>query len=132
MKASHDRLSRAEAAANRWLPVRPTDDQLTEAQPGTHHAGKRIRGPHLRCVRKSTASNIRVPGICQGTIRRYGKEETVFYVQLGSTSKRIYTGRIGISEGFRRALELRSRWEERVEAANLAILRARRANALAQ
>jgi hypothetical protein len=129
MKARHDILSRAEASANRWVPVRPTDDQLQAAKPAAgHHAGQRVKGPHLRAVRKSSRSNIKVPGICKGVMRRYGREEVVFYVQLGDHSRRVYSGRIGVPEAFRRALELRSRWEERVEAANRAILAAREKN----
>ncbi len=129
MKAAHNIFSRAEAATNRWVPVRPTDEQLQAAKPAAgHHVGQRVKGPHLRAVRKSSRSNIKVPGICRGIMRRYGREEVVFYVQIGDRSRRVYAGRIGIPEAFRRALELRARWEEHIEAANRAILNARERN----
>jgi hypothetical protein len=126
MKTSHNPLARAEAATCRWMPVRPTDDQLEVAKPASkdgcrHH----VTGPHLRALRKSTRSNIGVAGISQSTVHRRGRTEIVFYVNQGTSHRKIYAHRIGISEAFRRALELRSKWEELVEAANRAILASR-------
>jgi hypothetical protein len=126
MKTCHDPLSRAEAATCRWVPVRPTDGQLEQAAPALgHHSRQGVTGPHLRCVRKHSRSNIGVPGICKGLLHRHGHDEVVFYVQQGSVSRKVYTRRCGISEGFRHALQLRAKWEELIEAANRAILKAR-------
>lgn len=126
MSQSHDPLARAEAAACCWVPVRPTDGQLAQAGSALgHKKGQHVKGPHLRVVRRSSRSNIGVPGICRGTLHRYGRDETVFYVQLGDHSRKVYAHRVGVPAAFRQALEMRAKWEERVEAANQAILKAR-------
>ncbi len=126
--SAHNPLARAEAATCRWLPVRPTDDQLAEAAPARQHRkGHVVHGPHLRVICRTSRSNIGVPGICRGVLHRYGRTETVFYVQLGDHSRKIYAHRIGVTAAFRQALEMRSKWEERVEAANDAITQAREA-----
>lgn len=126
--AGHNSLARAESATCRWVPVRPTDDQLQCAAPAAgHRKGQVVQGPHLRRVCRTSRSNIGVPGICRGTLKRYGRVEAVFWVQLGDHSRKVYAHRIGLSEAFRQALEMRAKWEERVQAANQAILKAREA-----
>ncbi len=124
--SGHSPLARAEASACPWVPVRPCDDQLAVAAPAqSHHKGAHVSGPHLRVVHRTSRSNIGVTGICKGVLHRYGRDEAVFYVQLGNYFRKVYTHRIGIPAAFRQALEMPAKWEERVEAANRAILKAR-------
>lgn len=106
-------------------PYTPADEDLAAARPAaSHRAGEGISGPHLIALRRRHARNrTGVVGLSLGYDRRRGRHYV--YVNLGSRSRCFCIETLGRDEAFRRALQLRRRHVEKVEAANRRIAEAR-------
>jgi hypothetical protein len=123
----HDPEARAEAGVKRWEPVTPEPELLAIAAPEPPSHRARVKGPHLRVVRKRYARNkTGVVGISLANRRAPdGRVARRLVVNLGSTNRAFNVETLGPNEAWRRAVMLRAEHEAKVARANAMILKAR-------